>query len=271
MVKIGIIGGSGLENPDIMKYSRELAVGGRFGRPSSTLTAGAVGGTEVIILSRHDRDHSISPTMVPNRANLLALADQGCSHILATTAVGSLRHRIRRGDFVLPDQFIDFTRRRDLSVFDSFADGLHHTPMAEPFDAGLRALLRATARRLGIRLHPRGTVVTIEGPRFSTRAESRLFRSWGADIINMSTAPECAIAAELGLPYAAIAMATDYDSWKADEAPVTQEAVLEIFRRNATRMTELLLAVIPLIGAANQAGGVGTKSDAAAAPADGEG
>ena len=250
MIKVGIIGGSGLENPDIIGEPREVTVATRFGKPSSTLTAGAIGGVDVVILSRHDRDHRIPPTQVPNRANIQALKDQGCTHVIATTAVGSLREEIGRGHFVILDQFIDFTRRRDVTVFDTFDDGMHHVPMADPFDAGLRRALFATARELGIPAHERGTVVTIEGPRFSTRAESRMFRLWGADVINMSTAPECIIANELGLPYAAVAMSTDYDCWKEDEEPVTWQAVLEIFQKNAVKMTDLLVAAIPRVGAA---------------------
>ena len=247
MIKVGVIGGSGLENPDIIAQPEEVRVTTRFGDPSSTLTVGTIGGTDVVILSRHDRNHRIPPTHVPNRANIQALCDRGCTHIIATTAVGSLREAIGRGDFVILDQFIDFTRRRDVTVFDTFDDGMHHVPMAEPFDAELRRVLSATARSLGIAVHDRGTVVTIEGPRFSTRAESHMFRAWGADVINMSTAPECIIANELEIPYAAVAMSTDYDCWKEDEEPVTWQAVLEIFHENAAKMTDLLVATIPAV------------------------
>ena len=245
MTKIGIIGGSGLEDPEIISSPEEIRVTTRFGDPSSSLTIGTIADASVVLLSRHDRNHRIPPTHVPNRANIQALKDQGCTHILATTAVGSLREEIGRGHFVILDQFIDFTRRRDVTVFDSFNDGMHHIPMAEPFDEDLRSALVVAARSLDIPIHDRGTVVTIEGPRFSTRAESLMFRSWGADVINMSTAPECIVANELEVPYAAVAMATDYDCWKVDEEPVTWQAVLEIFRENAARMTELLVAVIP--------------------------
>jgi 5'-methylthioadenosine phosphorylase len=247
MVKVGIIGGSGLEDPDILKdpISREIST--RFGAPSSALTSGCIGGVDVVLLSRHGKDHTITPTGVPNRANLVALQEAGCTHLVSTTAVGSLREEIGRGDLVIVDQFIDFTRSRDVTLFDSFEDGLHHTPMADPFDRGLRELLLATARGMGLRVHPTGTVVTIEGPRFSTRAESRMFRAWGADIINMSIAPECILANELGLPYATVAMSTDYDCWKEDEAPVTWEAVLRIFQENADKVKQLLLQAIPNI------------------------
>jgi 5'-methylthioadenosine phosphorylase len=248
MFKVGVIGGSGLENPDIIKNSRDISVTTCFGDPSSSLTVGTIGGVETVILSRHDRSHRISPGQVPNRANIQALKDLGCTHIIATTAVGSLRAGIGRGHFVILDQFIDFTRRRDVTVFDSFEDGLHHVPMADPFDTELRDLLISTAWELGLALHENGTVVTIEGPRFSTRAESRMFRLWGADVINMSTAPECIMANELGIPYAAVAMSTDYDCWKDDEEPVTWQAVLDIFKANAARMTSLLVEAIPRLG-----------------------
>ncbi len=249
MAVVGIIGGSGLEDPDILEDSEVRKVTTRFGTPSSTLTCGSIGGTGVIVLSRHDHDHHITPTKVPNRANIQALKDNGCTHILATTAAGSLAEGIRRGDFVVLDQFIDFTRRRDSTVFEDFGDGLHHTSMADPFDTRLRSVLIETADALGITVHRTGTVVTIEGPRFSTRAESRMFRLLGGDVVNMSTAPECIIANELEIPYAAVAMSTDYDSWKDDEEPVTWEAVLEIFRQNAQKMTRLLVASVPRIAA----------------------
>ncbi len=249
MVKIGIIGGSGLEDPRILDDAAERAVSTRFGAPSSTLAEGTIGGVPAVILSRHDRDHHIAPTGIPNRANLQALKDAGCTHVIASTACGSLREEIGRGDFVVLDQFIDFTRRRELTVFDDFRDGMHHVGMADPFDATLRRILAEEAGRLGVRTHRTGTVVTIEGPRFSTRAESRMFRAWGADVINMSTAPECIVANELGLPYAAVAMATDYDCWKEDEAPVSWQAVLEIFKSNAERMTSLLAAAVRAVAA----------------------
>ncbi len=247
MTKIGIIGGSGLENPEIIANPTELSVTTKFGAPSSSLTIGTIGELDVVILSRHDRNHHIAPTGVPNRANIQALKDLGCTHIVATTAVGSLRDEIGRGDFVILDQFIDFTRRRDVTVFDTFDDGMHHVPMGDPFDMDLSRVLHDTAQKLGIPVHKSGTVVTIEGPRFSTRAESRMFRMWGADVINMSTAPECIVANELEIPYAAVAMSTDYDCWKEDEEPVTWQAVLEIFRQNAAKMTDLLVAAIPAI------------------------
>jgi 5'-methylthioadenosine phosphorylase len=179
------------------------------------------------------------------RANIYALKEAGCTHIIATTAVGSLREQIGRGDLVILDQFIDFTKHRFFSFFEEFKPHQpQHTPMAEPFSVELRNLFLSSCEELGLRYHPRGTVVTIEGPRFSTKAESNMFRQWGADVINMSIAPEVALANEAGIPYGAIAMSTDYDCWKEDEVPVTWEAIIEIFKTNASNVTNLLLSVI---------------------------
>ena len=249
MRKIGIIGGTGLEKPEILKNPEITTLDTPFGPPSSSLRTGMISGTEVIILSRHGESHAIPPTHVNNRANIWALKELGCTHILATTACGSLREEIGRGHLVLPDQFIDFTRHRAITFFDEFRDGdLKHTPMADPFSEPMRKALAANAMKLGLTMHTGGTVITIEGPRFSTRAESKMFRLWGADIINMSTAPEVILANEQQIPYAAIAMSTDYDCWKEDEAPVTWEEVLKIFSHNVKHVIDLMVHTLPEIG-----------------------
>src|SRR3989338_10621792 len=192
MIKIGIIGGSGLDDPNLLQdcYEKELET--IYGKPSSSLTIGKLNETAVVILARHGKKHNISPTQVNYRANIQALQQEGCTHILATTACGSLREEIKRGDLVILDQFIDFTRLRKLSFHDTF-EPHHavHTGMAEPFHKELRQQLIRSCQNLGLSYHPKGTVITIEGPRFSTKAESKMFRSWGADVINMSIAPEC--------------------------------------------------------------------------------
>ncbi|MFH1850159.1 MAG: S-methyl-5'-thioadenosine phosphorylase [archaeon] len=250
MVKIGIIGGSGLDDPDILEHPKEVEANTSYGKPSSTLKAGKIGGVDVVLLARHGHDHSIPPTHVNNRANIRALKDQGCTHIIATTAVGSLRQEIERGDFVVLDQFIDFTRLRTVSFYDRFPGGganAKHTPMADPFNEELRQALIETCKQLKIRVHETGTVVTIEGSRFSTRAESEMFRKWGADVINMSVAPESILANEAGIPYAAVAMSTDYDCWKTDEAPVTWEDILKVFNQNVSKVTQLLINTIPKV------------------------
>jgi 5'-methylthioadenosine phosphorylase len=245
MTKIGIIGGSGLEKPDILKNPGQTSVTTPYGNPSSPLISGTIGRIQVVVLSRHGVHHTIPPTQINNRANILALKEAGCSHILATTACGSLREDIVRGDLVIPDQLIDFTRFRINTFYEEFEPGkMKHISMADPFDKDLRKLLIKTAGELGLKIHTEGTVITIEGPRFSTRAESRMFRSWGADIINMSVAPEVILANEIGIPYAAIAMSTDFDSWKDDEAPVSWEEVIKIFSQNVQNVVRLLTEVI---------------------------
>jgi len=245
MVRIGIIGGSGLEKPDILVSSEEIETETHYGSPSSPLLSGKIDNIDVLILSRHGKDHTITPSAVNNRANILALKEAGCTHIISTTACGSLREEIRRGDLVVPDQFIDFTRHRAITFYDEFEPGnMGHTPMADPFNEDLRKILISCARHLNLPVHDKGTVITIEGPRFSTRAESKLFRIWGADIINMSVAPEVILANEIGIPYATIAMSTDYDSWKDDEIPVSWEEVIAVFNNNVNTVLRLLQEVI---------------------------
>ena len=250
MIKAGIIGGSGLDDPQLLKNAEEIHVTTPYGEPTSALTIGSIAGREVVILARHGRQHTIPPTHINYRANIHALKNQGCTHILATTACGSLREEIQRGDLVILDQFIDFTRFRPVTFYDSFAPGAEnakHTPMSDPFDEALRQKLVANAKAMGVRFHARGTVINIEGPRFSTRAESNMFRLWGADVINMSLAPEAILANEAAIPYAAVAIATDYDCWKTDEAPVEWAEILRIFECNVEIVKTLLLKTIQVI------------------------
>lgn len=244
MGKIGIIGGSGLDDPDILKDPEILEVETQYGAPSSSLMSGKIAGVETVILARHGRSHQFSPTQVNNRANIIALKNAGVSHIIATTACGSLRKEIDRGHLVILDQFIDFTRFRKNTFFDSFDDGPQHTAMAHPFDENLRRKLYDEAMQLQFQVHSTGCVVTIEGPRFSTVAESKMFQLWGADVINMSTAPEAMLANEAGIPYSAVAMSTDYDCWKEDEIPVTWDEILAVFQKNADNVKTLLVNVI---------------------------
>jgi len=243
--RIGLIGGSGLEKLNILRDTREVVADTPYGAPSSSFICGSVADTEVYILSRHARDHSITPTHVNNRANIYALKDYGCTGILATTACGSLREEILRGDIVFPDQFLDFTKRRINTFHDHFETGVTgHIAMADPFSEDLRKKLILSAETLNLSYHPTGTVVTIEGPRFSTRAESVMFRILGADLINMSIAPEAALANEAGIPYAVIALSTDYDAWKHDEEPVTWAEILKVFEENVRHVTALLIKVL---------------------------
>jgi 5'-methylthioadenosine phosphorylase len=249
MQKIGLIGGSGLEKLNIFSNAGEVSVDTPYGSPSSTFFTGTIGGCEVYILSRHGRDHAIPPTQVNNRANIFALKQLGCKYIFATTACGSLREEIGRGHVVIADQFIDFTNLRVNTFYDAFEAGqMAHTAMADPFSETLRQILIKGCQELNIPFHSSGTIVTIEGPRFSTRAESKMFRLLGADVINMSVAPEASLAMEAGIPYAAIALSTDYDSWKHDEDPVTWEDVLRVFNENVKHVTGLLVHVLSGFG-----------------------
>lgn len=236
--KIGIIGGSGLDDPKILLNPQEIDLDTPYGKTSDKLICGSIGNTDVVILARHSKQHSISPTKVPYLANIWALKEVGCQQIFATTACGSLRAEMQPGDLVFIDQFIDHTKLRRLSFFE---DEVVHTPMAEPFDFGLRQKLVAAAKELGFKYHDKGTMITIEGPRFSTKAESRMFQSWGADLINMSTVPEVSLANELQIPYQSIAMVTDYDCWKDDEESVSFELILKRMKDNSEKVKQLLI------------------------------
>ncbi len=245
MVKIGIIGGSGLDDPEILKQASEIKVETPYGPPTSNLTCGVIEGVEVVIIARHGKNHSIFPSGVNFRSNIWALKDQGCTHVLGTTAVGSLREEIKPGHLVFPNQFIDHTKKREVTFFDE--DVVVHTPMAEPFCPQLIDVCASSAERLHIPFHKNKTVITIEGPRFSTRAESYMFRSWNADVINMSTVPEVNLAREKKMHYAAIAMSTDYDCWREGEEPVTWEMIMKIMQKNADNVIKLFLDIIPKI------------------------
>ena len=244
MTKIGIIGGSGLDDPKLMQEIQEINQETVYGMPSSVLTSGRIGGVKVVVVARHGKKHQYSPTQVNNRANIQALKDVGVTHIIATTACGSLKQEIGRCDFVLLDQFIDFTRFRKNTFADSFENGPVHTPMAEPFNDDLRKIIYENSKQLELKMYKKGTVITIEGPRFSTKAESKMFITWGADVVNMSTAPEAMLAVEAGIPYAAIAMSTDYDCWKEDEVAVSWDEILKVFNQNAEHVKALLISAI---------------------------
>jgi len=243
-IKIAIIGGSGIDNPGILKNAEELNVETPFGAPASPLICGRIRGVDVVVLARHGQGHTIMPTKVPYRANIWALKEAGCTHIIATTACGSLTEKIKPRDLVFLDQFIDFTKHRNLTFFE---DKVVHTAMAEPFCPQLRSTLKKAAEELNISHHNQGTIVTIEGPRFSTRAESYYFKSMKADAVNMSTVPEVILARELGICYASVAMATDYDAWREGEETVTWEMILKVMKDNADNVIKLLLKIIPEI------------------------
>jgi 5'-methylthioadenosine phosphorylase len=228
---IGIIGGSGLYAIAGLERVVEVEVETPFGAPSDAYLAGELEGRRLVFLPRHGRGHRLSPSEVNYRANIHGLKQLGVRHVLSFSAVGSMRPEIKPGDMVIIDQLIDRTRGRASSFFGDGVVG--HIQFADPMCAALSQLLGAAARDAGAAVHERGTYICIEGPQFSTRAESRLYRSWGVDVIGMTNVPEAKLAREAGLCYATVAMSTDYDCWHETEEDVSVTAVLEILRKNA--------------------------------------
>jgi len=240
-----MIGGSGFDDPDFLTNVRTMKKGTPFGPLSSDPLVGMAGDVEVVIISRHGKGHRIRPSAVNFRANVWAMKELGVTHIIATTACGSLREAIEPGHLVFPDQFIDFTKTRKTTFHEG--DQVVHISVADPFCEKLRKNLIETAVAEGIAHHPTGTVVTIEGPRFSTRAESRMFRMLGGDIINMSTVPEAVLAREAGICYAVAAMSTDYDCWHHSEDPVTWEMIAQTMRKNVESVKRIFFKALPSI------------------------
>ncbi len=242
-VRIGIIGGSGLYSPDFLENVQEYKIYTPYGAPSSDIIIGEIRGVKVAFLPRHGKKHSIPPHMINYRANIWALKEVGVERLISISAVGSLREDYKPGDFVCTDQFIDMTKRRELTFYDGPV--VAHVSMADPFCPELRALCIATAKSLGITMHEKGTYICIEGPRFSTRAESRLWRSFGADIIGMTLVPEVNLAREARMCFLNIAMVTDYDVWA--EKPVTAHEVARVMAENTEKVRRLLVELIPKI------------------------
>jgi 5'-methylthioadenosine phosphorylase len=222
---IGIIGGSGLYQIEEMTDVAEVRVDTPFGAPSDAIVAGSLGGKRVAFLPRHGRGHRLNPSEVPYRANVYALKTLGVDRILSVNAVGSLREDIAPMDIVIPDQLIDRTRLRPSTFFERGV--VAHVAFAEPFCPELRRVVRLAAASTGANVHFGGTYVVMEGPQFSTRAESELYRSWGADIIGMTALPEAKLAREAEICYAAIAFVTDYDCWHPEHESVTTEMILK--------------------------------------------
>ena len=245
MIKLGIISGSGLDDQLGLEQIQKVKKHTPYGSPSDVLCVGKMGGREVIALARHGDKHRIYPSNVNFRANIWALKELGVTHIIAATACGSLREEIKPGHLVFINQFIDRTTKRHQTFYEGHE--VCHIPMAEPFCEQSRALLSQAAQKLKLNFHHQGTMVTIEGPRFSTRAESKMFKIWGADVINMTTVPEVVLAREAGICYAAIAMSTDYDCWHESEESVTLDIILSTMKKNADNVRLLLKEVIPLI------------------------
>jgi len=243
---IGIIGGSGLYEIDGFEQGEEIRVVTPFGAPSDAIMTGSFAGRRVCFLPRHGRGHRLLPTELNHRANIWALRSLGVRWIIAVTAVGSLKEEYRPRDILLPDQFFDRTSRRTEHTF--FGGGIvAHVAFADPIADRLRELLAGAARRLGLRHHNRGTYVNMDGPAFSTRAESETNRRLGFDVIGMTNLPEAKLAREAEIALATLAMITDYDCWKVEEEAVTAHSVIEHVHANAAAAKQLLAEVIPTI------------------------
>jgi 5'-methylthioadenosine phosphorylase len=240
---VGVFGGSGLYR--FLRDVTEVRVDTPWGPTSAPVTIGDLGDRKVAFLPRHGREHTLPPHRVPYRANVWAMRELGVGALLAPFAAGSLQRDIEPGEVVVCDQLVDRTWGRPDTFYDTFEDGPAHVSLADPYDDGLRDVLVDTARQLGLSTHERGTVVVIQGPRFSTRAESRWYREMGWHVINMTQYPEAALAREAGLPFCGMALVTDHDAGVDGIAPVTQEAVFAVFERNVERVRALLAAAIP--------------------------
>jgi 5'-methylthioadenosine phosphorylase len=241
--EIGIFGGSGFYS--FLDEVEELELETPYGKPSAPFVIGEIDGARVAFLPRHGREHELPPQSIPYRANVWAMKELGVRRIIGPNASGALKAELDLGEFVVCDQFVDRTSGRA----DTFYDGPEttHVSAADPYCPDLRSLLVETARELGIPVRDGGTVVTIQGPRFSTRAESKWFQDAGWDVINMTAYPEGYLARELELCYANISMVTDHDVGVEGTDPVSHEAVLKVFEENNARLRELLFAVAPRI------------------------
>jgi len=238
--KIGIIGGTGIYDPNLIKNSKELKINTPYGFPSDVITVGELAGKMLAFLPRHGKKHTIRPTDVNSRANIFALKKIGVEKILAPSAVGSLKEEYKPGDIVFVDQFIDRTTKREQSFYTK--EKVCHISIAEPMCPNLRKNLIDIANKLNFKFHEKGTYVCIEGPRFSTKAESRMFRSWNADVIGMTLVPECVLAREAELCYASISTITDYDVWK--DRPVSASEVALTMRANAEKVKKVIMMAI---------------------------
>lgn len=243
---IGIIGGSGLYELPGIQNLQELAFPTPFGEPSDFLVRGEYAGRTVIFLPRHGRGHRIAPHEINHRANIFALRSLGVRWLICVTAVGSLREEIRPGDVLIPDQIFDRTSRREHHTF--FGRGIvAHVSFGDPYSSGLRRLLVASCERLCKSFHPCGTYVNIDGPAFSTRAESETYRALGFHVVGMTNLPEAKLAREAEIACATLAMITDYDAWRIDEEPVSAEIVTMHLRSNIETARAILADVIPTI------------------------
>ncbi len=243
-VDIGVIGGSGVYDAEFLKNSEEITLEGKYGSPADSYLVGEYLGKQIAFLPRHGKDHALAPHQVNYRANIDGFRQLGVQRIIAAQAVGSLKEEYKPGDLAFTDQFIDRTSGRESTFFDE--GKVAHVSMADPMCQPLREILISGARELGIKHHEKATYVCIQGPRFSTRAESELFRSWNADIIGMTLVPESILAKEASICYAPVSMVTDYDCWKEGHI-VSHEEVISVMEQNVGKIKKLLVEVIAKI------------------------
>ena len=242
-IKIAVIGGSGLYNVDVLEDAEEHRIKTPFGDPSDTITVGILNGIKIAFLPRHGRGHTLSPSEVPYRANIYALKVLGARYIIGVSACGSLREDYEPGHIVIPNQLVDFTKGKRESTF--FGGGLvAHVPVANPFSPRFDQALYGAVRETGAIVHNGGVAVTIEGPRFSTKGESNLFRQWGMSIVGMTTSPEAFLAAEAEIAYSVMAHVTDYDVWHDTSASVSVEMVVKSLSANTQLAQEAIVNLV---------------------------
>ncbi|RJQ38768.1 MAG: S-methyl-5'-thioadenosine phosphorylase [Dehalococcoidia bacterium] len=245
--KIGVIGGTGLDEIEGMTDIETVDVNTPFGKPSDRFTIGNLGNTKVAFLRRHGRGHYLTPGEVPGRANIYAFKSLGVEHIIAVCSCGSFKPELKPGDLIIPDQLVDRTRKRVTSFF---KEGIvAHIQFADPFCPATSKILYESAKESGAKVHEGGIYVCMEGPAFSTRAESRLYKSWGADVIGMTALPEAQLAREAEICYGVIACVTDYDSWHEAEEPVTIDMVLATMRRNIETAKQIIKLSVTALSA----------------------
>lgn len=245
MSKTGIITGLDLEIADIISDAKEHFLDTPYGKPSAKVITGKINKKEVIVMQRHGNHNEIPAFMVNYKANLFVFHEMKCSHIFATTLCGSLQEEIMTGEFVVFDQFIDLTKHRELTYTDKLPlDTLNHSAFNKPFSDEIRDCIIEASVIKGYTIHTKGSVLAVDGPRQSTRAESNLFRKWGADVVNTTTAPEAILAHELGIHYGALALCTYYDTWRTDIEPATRAEKQEVVEENKGKMKDILLTAL---------------------------
>jgi 5'-methylthioadenosine phosphorylase len=244
-VKLAVIGGSGIYDLEALTEVQELDISTPFGAPSDSIIIGTMAGTRIAFLPRHGRGHRLTPSEVPYRANIWALKTLGVERIISISACGSMKEKYQPRQIVIPDQIYDNTKKRDYSFF---GDGLvAHVGVADPFCPQLQGMLTQAAQRAGGTVHVGGTFLVIEGPRFSTRGESRIYRSWGVDIIGMTAVPEAQLAREAEICYATMAHVTDYDVWHEEEEAVNVQMLIDNLMANAALSKRTIAELVSLL------------------------